>query len=93
MAVLKENNTVAEINTSSLNKNKYRIEDFLHLLNLIAKFEIPTILSDDAHHISQLGQNYSVAYEMAKTAHISHFCRPALNSRHLFLKNCIAEKN
>ena len=64
----------------SLNKKAYKTADFMRLLGLIAKFNVPAIINDDAHHISQLGQNYETAIELSQKACIENFYRPILKN-------------
>ena len=86
MDVLNQSKVAVEINTSSLNKAKYQHSDFLQLLSLIAEFNIPTLLSDDAHSISDLGQNYQHAEELAKDVGIKHFCKPTIKKNRFILE-------
>lgn len=79
-ALMSKYRVATEINTSSLNKKAYKIADFMRLLGLIAKFNVPAIINDDAHHISQLGQNYETAIELSQKAGIENFYRPILKN-------------
>ena len=88
---LSEFNVGAEINTSSLNKKDYKISDLVQFLKLISQFNIPTLLSDDAHHVSQLGQNYETVISFAKKNGVKCFCRPVRNGNIFMLKKIIKE--
>ena len=76
VALLAEYKTPAEINTASLNKSSYGEKEFLQLLYLLAKFNIKTFFSDDAHHICQLGNGYDFAQNSAQKAGITNFYEP-----------------
>lgn len=76
ISLMFEHQVGAEINTASLNKKDYKLPDLMRLLRLIAQFNVPTILNDDAHHIAQLGQNYETAFALAKEAGVKTFLQP-----------------
>ena len=60
MSEMAKSDIAVEINTASLNKKEYKISDFIRLLNLIAQFNVPALINDDAHHICQVGRAWDI---------------------------------
>lgn len=66
-------NTPIEINTSAFNADCAEPYPSRRILKMAANKDIPVLLSDDAHHISQIGCNFDKAHEIATQCGIKNF--------------------
>ena len=67
--VIKANNTIIEINTRGLYKNKWQTSfPSPAILKMSNKLNIPIVISSDAHSINELIANYDTAKEIALDA-------------------------
>lgn len=72
IAVIKKAGVLVELNTSYF---KFGNEPYpsQRIMNMLAQENIPVLLSDDAHAVSQLGGNFAPAKEMAEKCGITRF--------------------
>ena len=66
----------AEINTSGFKLPYGEPYPSKRILSLFAKYDVPVIISDDAHNVERLGDRFDEAFEMAKQCGIRHFYDP-----------------
>ena len=73
LAVIKENNSIIEINTRGLYKNKWHTSfPSPNILKMSNKLDIPIVISSDAHSIAELVGAYDIAFEIALKAGYKH---------------------
>jgi len=65
-----------EINTSGFKLPYDEPYPSKRILNLLAEYEVPVILSDDAHNVERLGDSFDKAHQMALDAGIKSFYDP-----------------
>ena len=65
-----------EINTSGFKLADNEPYPSRRILRLLAEYNVPVILSDDAHNAGRLGQDFQKAHEMAVEAGIHNFFDP-----------------
>lgn len=70
---LTKNNIPIEINTSAIKTDYDEPYPSCRILKMAAEKNIPVLLSDDAHHISQIGRYFNKAYEIAQKCGIKNF--------------------
>lgn len=66
-------NMPIEINTSAFKPDYNEPYPSRRILQMVAEQNIPVLLSDDAHHISQIGRNFDKGYEIAQQCGIKNF--------------------
>lgn len=71
-----------EVNTSALAKREEAYPS-QRILKLLAKYQVPVLLSDDAHSVAQMGRHYKKAAELVKNAGITHTVYPVTIAQHL----------
>lgn len=71
-----------EVNTSALAKREEAYPS-QRILKLLAKYQVPVLLSDDAHSVAQMGWYYKKAAELVKNAGITHTVYPVTIAQHL----------
>ncbi len=69
--VLAQNKTPIEINTSGFSKTGAPYPK-TRILQMVAAANIPVIISDDAHHISQIGRHFDDAERLIKSCGIEN---------------------
>ncbi len=72
----------AEVNTSAL-RQKDEAYPSNRILKLLAKYQIPVVLSDDAHSVSQMGQYFEKGTELMKNAGIKRSIYPIMIADHI----------
>ena len=73
LEVIKENNTIIEINTRGLYKNKWQTSfPSPNILKISNKLDIPIVISSDAHSITELTGAYNIALNIALEAGYKH---------------------
>ena len=70
---LSKNNTPIEINTALFTPECFEPYPSPRILKIAASWDIPVLLSDDAHHISQLGRHFDTAKKIAQDCGIKNF--------------------
>lgn len=91
MSCLAETKMPAEINSGSLRRKNamgksYGERDLTRLIQQFVKFHIPTMISDDAHSVGQLGAAYDIADACAKRVGVVHYCRPITKNKKFILE-------
>lgn len=76
IATIKNAGVLVELNTSYF---KFGNEPYpgQRIMKMLAQENIPVLISDDAHAVSQLGGNFAIAKEMAKNCGITRFAEIA----------------
>lgn len=77
----------AEINTSGFKLPYDEPYPSKRILNLLAEYKVPVILSDDAHNVERLGDSFDKAHQMALDAGIKNFFDPFLKKSFLRAEN------
>ena len=75
ISVIKKSGAIVELNTSFYKKGNEPYPS-KRIIDMLAKEHVPVIISDDAHHISQLGNYFSDAEELIS----SHRLKKALSN-------------
>lgn len=70
---ISDNKTPVEINTRFFKSYCYEPYPSPRIMQMMAAKNIPVLLSDDAHRISQIGGNFDVAQRMAQENGINNF--------------------
>ena len=79
-----------EINTSGFKLGYDEPYPSKRIMNLLAEYKIPVIISDDAHKAENLGYHFERAAQMAQESGIKHFYNPfAINPVSLHKKELI----
>lgn len=86
--VLAKAGAKAEINTSGFKLPYDEPYPSKRILNLLAEYKVPVILSDDAHNVERLGDSFDKAHQMALDAGIKNFFDPFPTKPF----SCVAEK-
>ncbi len=73
VAVIAETRTLVEINTSGFKIGTDEPYPGLKILQLLAEYNVPVILTDDAHDIGRIGTDFGRAYTMARKNGIKNF--------------------
>lgn len=76
-----------EINTSGFKLPYDEPYPSKRILNLLAEYKVPVILSDDAHNVERLGDSFDKAHQMALDTGIKNFFDPTENTLFPALKN------
>ena len=76
-----------EINTSGFKLPYDEPYPSKRILNLLAEYKVPVILSDDAHNVERLGDSFDKAHQMALDTGIKNFFDPTDNTLFPALKN------
>ena len=63
--ILKESQTVIEINTSGLRKPVHEIYPSLEVLKVYASFDVPIVFGSDAHAPEDVGSDFNLARDLA----------------------------
>ena len=66
-----------ELNTSLIKNGNYNASNRLKIFNSISKTNIPVILSDDAHKVSQIGNHFDDVFNQAWQSGITNICTNA----------------
>ncbi|MBE6461460.1 MAG: PHP domain-containing protein [Alphaproteobacteria bacterium] len=82
--IISRNKTPLEINTSGI-KQCGAMYPSAQILERVAQENIPVLISDDAHHVSQIGRHFDVARALAQDYRIKNFL--TLNTLRLDEKN------
>ena len=69
---IKKSGAIVEVNTSFYKKGDEPYPS-KRIIGMLAKEKIPVIISDDAHHISQLGNHFSNAEELISSYRLNVF--------------------
>lgn len=73
---IKEAGVKVEINTSHFKFDASEPYPSKRIMKLLAEYDVPVLLSDDAHHKNNITSGFIKAEKMAKECGINNFCNP-----------------
>ncbi|WP_027389912.1 histidinol-phosphatase [Chrysiogenes arsenatis] len=81
--LMKDYDIVFEINTAGLRKPVKELYPSLDIFGLVAKYELPIIISSDAHHPNNIAQDFEMARQLALSYGFRHVVKFTKRQREL----------